>query len=174
MTIDKGQSWEFFWRYSAEHANEAIRLGKILPNGDLNLDIAVDKNPEDILFESTHRKYIDSLKLMDKEIKKNTFQKNIKLYRNVFNDIYSDININDLVQNDSFISCFMAANDNDYGDFSLEINVPKGINYLTYSEDSELEHGDVVILPPGFLTLIDRNEVGYVFEYKQSTPIFIV
>ena len=173
MTSSEEIDWKKFWQLSAEHANEAVRTGKILPDGTLRLDKSQEKDIRDLTFENTHRRYILGYQKMQEEMDKHkTKRENLTLYRTFFNDIYCAIEDGETVQNYTPISCFEKAYDNSYGDFSMEIQVPAGTNYLVLPENSSNEHGNTIIIPPGFLKLVERNDVGYIFKYLGSTKIF--
>lgn len=163
--MDDEPTWVKFWKLSAEHANEAMRIGKILPDATLSVDNNEnEKSISDLLFRNTHRYYLDNLLLMDTEINKQTLKRDTTLYRNVFNDIYHEIDEDDEFQNTCFTSCFIDKYNNEYGDFSIEIRVPRGTHYLEYDNN--------IILPPGNYRLIERNHIGYVIEFIEQIKLF--
>lgn len=159
------EKWVKFWKLSAEHANEAMRIGKILPSGILSIDVeANERHLCDMLFENTHRYYLENLLVMDKLIHNNKLPHDTTLYRNVFNDIYHEIDETDEFQNTCFTSCFTDKYHNEYGDFSIEVRVKKGTHYLSYD--------NVIILPPGTYRLVERNHIGYVIEFVEQMKLF--
>lgn len=158
------RTWVDFWKISAEHANEAIMIGKILKNGKLSIDDEDnEKSIIDMLFEGTHRYYLQNLKEMDRNIKEKQIS-NVILYRNVFNDIYHNFEEGDFFEHSCFTSCFRDKYYGEYGDFCVQVNIRKSTNYLEYE--------NTVIVPPGIYKLVERSNVGYVIELFEQKSLF--
>lgn len=157
------QPWINFWKLSAEHANEALRLNKISRDGKLCTDNN-EVDIKDLVFKATYEYYLKHLIEMDVLMDERTTPHQMALYRNVFNDIYHELEDGDQFMNNCFTSCFTDDYNPEYGDFSIKVIVEKGTPYLQYD--------DVIILPPGLFELIERNEIGYVIRFVQRQSLF--
>lgn len=156
--------WILFWKLSAEHANEALRSGKILKNGSLALDHVSEKEIKDLLFETTYRYYLKFLLEMNELIQKTKLDRDFILYRNIFDDIYHELDEGDEFQNTCFTSFFIDDHKNEYGNFTIKINVKAGTHFLSYD--------DVIILPPGIFKLIKRDNMEYIIKLISSESLF--
>ena len=150
-------SWINFWSLSAEYANEAIRLGKITSNGKLSI-------PDDDFFRPTYTYYLSEFKKMDSLMGRQKLNADMTLYRNVFNDIYHELEDDDEFEIRCYTSCFTDNYNSDYGDFPIQVNVKAGTNYLSYD--------NVIILPPGIFKFVERNEVACVIEFISPEDLF--
>lgn len=151
------QSWIKFWEESAENANEAIRLGNILPDGTLACE-------EDNVFHSIFTYYLKNLHVMDREMQKRVTSSRMTVYRNFFNDIYFEVEEGDEILHKCFTSCSTEKFNSDYGDYKSKISIPKGTPCL--------QHDNLIILPPGTFRLVKRNGIQYILEMTSSLPLF--
>lgn len=147
------KKWYNIWEYSGEHINELVRQNKLIDNEEIIFDNS------NSLEKRTLEIYRDTLSNMNRELNDNKFDRDVLLYRNIFDDIFFRLDIGDFFDSKTFISCFYDKNKEllEYGNYELTLIVHEGINYLKYD--------NVIILPPGKLKIVERSKYGYVIEY---------
>ena len=148
--------WIIFWEESAENANEAIRYNKILSNGTIGDKTNINK----IIYDY----YLESLKLMDKQIFNQVTKSRNSYFRNVNSDIYFDNEIGDEITNQCYTSCFKDKFDKEFGIFEITVYIPMGFSFL--------EYGSNIIFPAGRFRLTDKKEDSYTIEMIESLPLF--
>ena len=150
-------SWITFWEESAENANEAIRLGNILPDKTISCD-------ENKAFFPIFSYYLKNLVEMDEKMKANLTKARMTVYRNFYNDIYFEFEEGDDIPHKCFTSCFIDGFNSEKGDYKAKITVPKGTPYLQYQ--------DTIILPPGTFRFVKQNGIQYKLEMTGPVALF--
>lgn len=151
------KSWVIFWEESSENANEAIRLGNILPDKTISCE-------EDSPFFSIFSYYLKNLIDMDEEMKVNFTNTRMTVYRNFYNDVYFEFEEGDDIPHKCFTSCYTDKFNSEKGDYKAKISVPLGTPYLQYR--------DIIILPPGTFRFVKQNGIQYILEMTGPLPLF--